>query len=243
MLDLSRKVLGKRLFSALMKSTFYGHFVAGEDQAGIRSNVENMMKYGVKSILDYSAEEDLADQSVKKSETTEAVSVSNTRKLYDPSEIQCEKNTKIFLDCIDAVSDVTNATGIAAAKLTSLIRPQLLLKLSSFMLDTKDQVKYDWKILLNKTDSEFSDLFNNTLKGKYEFTTNELGEIRNMLSRMDQIVEHAVNKNVRVFIDAEQTYFQTAIHRLTIELMRQFNKNKCVILNTYQNYLKVAINF
>jgi proline dehydrogenase len=59
-MNVSRKLLGKRLFSAVMKSTFYGHFVAGENQSSIRPAIENMMKYGVKSILDYSVEDDLA---------------------------------------------------------------------------------------------------------------------------------------------------------------------------------------
>ena len=101
-LDLSRRIFGKRLFSILMKSTFYGHFVAGQDQQDIRKNVENMMKYGVKSILDYSAEEDL--DSAKKDE--EVSLKSGDKKYYDPSEINSDKNKKIFLDCIDAVTGI-----------------------------------------------------------------------------------------------------------------------------------------
>jgi hypothetical protein len=192
----------------LMRTTFYGHFVAGEDQQGIRPNVESMMKYGVKSILDYSAEEDLAsEKSVKEENTPANTSLDNfKRKIYDPSEIQFEKNTKIFMDCVDAVSDVTNATGIGAVKLTSLIRPQLLLKFSSLIsqiLNSKSQIDNDqfkWKKLITLSDEQFAKVLNDipALKDlpsneKLLFDQTELNEIRNMLLRIDDIVEVKLN--------------------------------------------------
>lgn len=51
-----------------MKSTFYGHFVAGEDQFKIRPTLERLRSFGVKPILDYSVEEDISQEEAERRE-------------------------------------------------------------------------------------------------------------------------------------------------------------------------------
>ena len=59
LLNLAEKVLGRRILEQLLHLTFYGHFVAGADVETIKPVIQRMHRYGVKSILDYSVEEDV----------------------------------------------------------------------------------------------------------------------------------------------------------------------------------------
>uniref|UniRef100_A0A4W4H3C6 Proline dehydrogenase n=1 Tax=Electrophorus electricus TaxID=8005 RepID=A0A4W4H3C6_ELEEL len=72
------------------------------------------------------------------------------------------------------------------------------------------------------------------------FTEEEEHQMKRMLQRMDILAKHAVESGVRLMVDAEQTYFQPAISRLTLEMQRIFNTHKPIIFNTYQCYLKEA---
>lgn len=59
LLALSRRLLGARLFRALMRSTFFGHFVAGENAQEVAPVVARLHSGGVRAILDYAAESDI----------------------------------------------------------------------------------------------------------------------------------------------------------------------------------------
>ncbi len=60
-MNIGQSILGKRLFSLVMKSSFYGHFVAGEVHEDIKPKIAAMEKFGVGAILDYAVEADIPE--------------------------------------------------------------------------------------------------------------------------------------------------------------------------------------
>ncbi|XP_012510435.1 PREDICTED: proline dehydrogenase 1, mitochondrial isoform X2 [Propithecus coquereli] len=85
----------------------------------------------------------------------------------------------------------------------------------------------------------------NTQTGQLEpllsrFTEEEELQMTRMLQRMDILARRAREVGVRLMVDAEQTYFQPAIGRLTLEMQRKFNVERPLVFGTYQCYLKDA---
>lgn len=318
-----RQVVGQRIFEMFMKATFYGQFVAGEDQNTIRPTVERLRSFGVKSILDYSVEEDLSQEEAEKREVSASISacgdtqeegqlkqyhveqrfadrrykVTSARTYFYLNEASCEKNMEAFLKSIDAVASITKSTGLMAVKLTALGRPQLLLQLSEVIMrarnymqqiaggtgnvlthhktiedfqrylgdhSTKPEVQdfmkkitsdkegivhlFPWSNILDE-DMNLSDSFRvpDPKTGQMrrlisQISTKEEEMFRNMLRRLNYIIKIANDADVRIMIDAEQTYFQPAISRICIEMMRRYNKDKFLVFNTYQTYLKNTYN-
>ena len=61
--------------------------------------------------------------------------------------------------------------------------------------------------------------------------------------RMYAICEAAAEKNIGVLVDAEESWIQDPIDRLTMEMMAEFNKQKAVIFNTIQLYRHDRLHF
>jgi len=329
LMKLGQKVLGKALFGLLMKQTFYGHFVAGEDQERIKPIIGRMQSFGVKSILDYSVEVDESESKedkkqfkkvseVKESDTLNQytpldedenkeidrkANLNSARTFFYAGEKECDANMKVFLDCIDAVKGSTGGTGFSAIKITALGRPEILIRLSDCIektrryytqitgkkgmvikgkvdksafkdafkardLDSKTDVQqfldqmvgdsqgiihlFDWSSLIDQG-KDLKDVFKvpNLETGLMEplitgddngaLTALEEEQFKNMVNRLHTIFKYAKEQNVRVMVDAEQSYFQPAIHRLAVEMMRTYNKDKAIVFNTQQCYLKKAL--
>ncbi|KYM97930.1 Proline dehydrogenase, mitochondrial [Cyphomyrmex costatus] len=350
-----KSILGEKLFTKLMKATFYGHFVAGEDEVQITPVLDRLRQFGVKPILDYSVEEDISQEEAERREIQASVSeagdekregplkkyhveksfadrrykVSSARTYFYLNEASCERNMDIFIRCLEAVakdevhtlrlkfpsqnitthdqadpnpeSIFTGASmgmGITAVKLTALGRPQLLLQLSEVIMRARqytsdviggegavlahhakpDDFKkkfeearikdtevqkflqkiqsdkegvihlFPWSGILDEN-YELSETFQvpDIKTGKMvrlmsQLTSKEEEMFRNMIRRLNNIVTVADSLDVRIMIDAEQTYFQPAISRLTLEMMRKYNTKKAVVFNTYQTYLQDAFN-
>lgn len=64
----------------------------------------------------------------------------------------------------------------------------------------------------------------------------EREELAAVCERIDQICKHAYQNNVPVFIDAEETWIQDVIDRISMQMMEKYNTEKAIVHNTLQMY-------
>lgn len=74
-------------------------------------------------------------------------------------------------------------------------------------------------------------------------TEDEKVEWHKVQDRLLRICKAAAQRNVGVFIDAEETWIQDPIDVITILMMEQFNKSKVVVYNTLQLYRHDRMQF
>ena len=68
------------------------------------------------------------------------------------------------------------------------------------------------------------------------FTSQQNEQIQAIIERIDRICAAAAQYQTRVFIDAEETWIQTAIDQWAFDMMLKYNTSRCIVYNTIQMY-------
>ena len=71
-----------------------------------------------------------------------------------------------------------------------------------------------------------------------KLTSEEQHEIELIRKRFDIIASACYEKNVRLYIDSEDSFYQDTIDQFAFELMAKYNREKVVVYNTFQMYRK-----
>jgi proline dehydrogenase len=71
-----------------------------------------------------------------------------------------------------------------------------------------------------------------------QLDSTETAELNNIRQRFDTIARACFERNVQLYIDSEDSFYQDPIDMLVYELMVKYNKEKAVVFNTYQMYRK-----
>ncbi len=159
----------------IVKNTVFRQFCGGENIQNSLVAVENLGKYGVGSILDYSVE-------------------------GQKSEEGFEAAAKEIMATIDQASSNSNIP-FSVFKVSGVADVEVLKRIQKGSGSKEDNSAF----MVAK-------------------------------ERIHKICQHAYEKKVRIFVDAEETWIQDVIDDLAIELSIEFNRDSAIVYNTYQMY-------
>ncbi|KYQ90730.1 hypothetical protein DLAC_09367 [Tieghemostelium lacteum] len=222
LLELSEKLGLEKVSSWFIKKTFFKQFCAGETLEETSLFKDKLNQQGIGAILDYSVEDS-----------------SGTNEGFDNVAEQIIKTIQI--------SSNNPNLSFSCLKVTGLANSELLEKMNQFvneiLLVTE---RLPVEILENPMDF-YANLNKYIQSGKKKsvvsnanvqpFTPEQLRELSLLMNRLDSIFKECQSKQVPILVDAEQSYYQQAIHHLTMAFSLKYNKERPLIYNTYQMYL------
>lgn len=270
LMKLTRAMFGKKMFEQLMRSTFYGQFVAGADEQEIVPTIKHLSSFGVKPILDYSAEEDVKEEEVREDVQADVdknqAELNYLAQMDGCSPLRRYQQSTDFADrrkylpvartyfyrgesqCekhleifFKSIEAVANTTGNTGFAAIKLTA----LGQPRLLMKLSKIIDYMRQIEGETRAETISELLKrfNSLNQEHINPLDEDEEemLFNLMRRVNRIAAYASQVGgARCMIDAEQTYMQPAINMIAMELMRQYNRREAIIFNTYQCYLKDA---
>ncbi|XP_054623195.1 hydroxyproline dehydrogenase isoform X1 [Dunckerocampus dactyliophorus] len=130
LMSVARSILGRRLFSSLLRPTVYAQFVAGENEKEISKSMEKMSLLGLRPMLAVPIEEDLGE--------------STGEKRYND-------NMEAMLECVRmSHSNSWSKDPMMQLKITALLSPELCVKLTNVI----SKQPYDLDLLVRAMNGE-----------------------------------------------------------------------------------------
>jgi proline dehydrogenase len=167
----------------LIRKTVFHHFCGGENIKDCRKTIDELAKYHIGTILDYSVE-------------------------GKESEEDFEAGLKQTLATIEEAKNNPNIP-FSVFKPSGFVRFELLKKINS----------------------------------KEPINEEEQKEFEQFKNRVEKICRTGFEKNVPIYVDAEQTWIQNVIDELIREMMMKYNKEKVMVYNTIQMYRTDRLDF
>eukprot|EP00800_Vazella_pourtalesii_P016260 TRINITY_DN4625_c0_g1_i3.p1 TRINITY_DN4625_c0_g1~~TRINITY_DN4625_c0_g1_i3.p1 ORF type:complete len:440 (-),score=102.00 TRINITY_DN4625_c0_g1_i3:1583-2902(-) len=260
-LNWTHKVFGLSVTRWLLKKTIYGQFVAGEDKDEVLKRIKKLEQHKIKFFLSYAAEERNTEFKFEKIKMNILDCISIVIDSSDTDRITAIKISPLAPhDLMHKINSIIQAKHQLFLQMS---RQQNGEYLNSISLQTFQHNMQ--KIHATLTSANIEDLFKqisgnqhkitarrwqdnlvsgsdvyNLLKRNFaEVTSEEKDQLAKFIQRIDEIGNACKANNVKVLVDAEQTYIQKFIHQIAVHhMMKKLNKTECIVYNTYQCLLK-----
>ncbi|KAL1915924.1 uncharacterized protein VTP21DRAFT_6312 [Calcarisporiella thermophila] len=253
-----------------VRNTFFKQFCGGETASDCINTMERLKQSGIGSILDLSVEADIGgSSSVSKGDEDSRAKWNGHADRITELTLGCIQTASAQPNSFAAVK-VTAMTSpqvllnlssvLASCKLSffaqsdregtigqsefsSLIPDKSLSEALFRHADKNGDGRVDW-VDFTRTLSLDNSVAREYFKGRLD--TADLDDYDRMVQRLTSLCELAKANNVRLMIDAEQTYFQDLIDHVAINLEQRYN---CIgdphgptVFNTYQMYLREGLS-
>ncbi|KAK3703592.1 hypothetical protein QZH41_019146 [Actinostola sp. cb2023] len=217
LMQFAEKFLGTRMFNNLMKRTIYSQFVAGEEYPDIKESIASLQRHGIGTILCVPTEEDFAEESDE----------------FESKEPLFERNSEVIHDCIAK----TETGALSQMRVSAICSPSLLKHLSDLLESYQSEIEKPNGLDVNNLAKGFdTDKYHNDLVPVLSESKNR--HLQNSLRRLDSFAKHCKERNVKLLVDAEQSYIEGAIHQMILTLQSRHNTITPWVYGTYQCYRK-----
>lgn len=78
---------------------------------------------------------------------------------------------------------------------------------------------------------------------KLDLTAAERAEFQRVEARFEELARYAEKRNVRLMVDAEESWIQDSVDQIVRNLMREVNRERAILYNTFQMYRRDRLDY